>query len=137
MPRCTVTRRLHFNAAHRLHNPALSDEENARLFGLCNSPNYHGHNYDLEVSVEGPVDETTGYVFDLGRLKQKVEEQVIRVFDHKNLNVDVPVLSGVIPSAENIAIACWNLIAPLVGPAVLTRIRLWETPRNYVDYHGE
>jgi 6-pyruvoyltetrahydropterin/6-carboxytetrahydropterin synthase len=137
MPRCTVTRRLHFNAAHRLHNPALSDAENVAIFGPCNSPNYHGHNYDLDVSVEGEIDERTGYVFDLGKLRDAVEAHVVQVLDHKNLNLDVPAFATRIPSAEHIAVWCWDTIAPLVEPARLTRIRLWETPRNYVDYYGD
>ena len=89
MPNVTVTRRLRFNAAHRVHNPALSDEENRELYGKCNNPNWHGHNYDLEVSVRGPVDERTGYVIDLGRLKRIAEELVVDQVDHRNMNVDV------------------------------------------------
>lgn len=136
MATCIVTRRLHFNAGHRVFNPALSDEENARLFGPCSNPNFHGHNYELDVSVEGEIDPTTGYVVDLGRLRALVEEHVLRHIDHRNLNLDVPFLRGVNPTAEQLAVAFWSILAPLVEPAKLRRIRLWETPRNYVDYHG-
>ena len=137
MPIVTITRRLHFNAAHRVHNPALSDEENARLFGKCNNPNWHGHNYILEVSVRGPVDEKTGYVLDLGRVRDIVRHEFIDAVDHRNLNLDVPFMRGVIPTAENIAITAWRIIAPRVAPATLTRIRLWESENNWVEYAGE
>lgn len=136
MPDVTVTRRMRFNAAHRVHNPALSDEENQRLFGKCNNPNWHGHNYVLEVSVTGPVDERTGYVMDLGRLRDLVQREIVEPVDHRNLNLEVPFLSGVIPTAENIVIACWRVIAPHVHPARLRRLRLWETENNYVEYEG-
>jgi 6-pyruvoyltetrahydropterin/6-carboxytetrahydropterin synthase len=133
----TVTRRLRFNAAHRVHNPALSDEENTALFGKCNHPNWHGHNYVLEVSVTGPIDPRSGYVMDLGHLKAIVEARVIDQLDHRNLNVDVPFLAGTNPTSENLVVACWREIAPLVAPATLTRLRLWETENNYVEYQGE
>jgi 6-pyruvoyltetrahydropterin/6-carboxytetrahydropterin synthase len=131
-----VTRRVHFNAAHRLHNPALSDGENVRLFGLCNNPNFHGHNYDLDVSVEGPIDARTGYVVDLGEIKRIVEERVTARLDHRNLNLDVPELKGVIPTTENLAVAIWKMLAGHL-PGRLKKITLWETPRNYVEYEGE
>ncbi len=136
MPVVTATRRLRFNAAHRVHNPALSDEENARLFGKCNNPNWHGHNYTLEVSVSGEVDPVTGYVMDLGRLKAVVEREVIAQLDHRNLNLEVPFLQGINPTTENLVVACWQVIAPLVAPATLTRLRLWETENNHVEYDG-
>ena len=136
MPVVTATRRLTFNAAHRIHNPALSDEENRRLFGKCNSPNGHGHNYVLEVSVTGPISETTGYVIDLGVLKRLVEQHVIDHVDHHNMNVDVPFLSGINPTAENIVVACWQAIEPHVGAGRLSRLRLYETENNYVEYDG-
>lgn len=135
-PQVTVTKRLHFNAAHRVHNPALSDEENQRLFGKCNNPNWHGHNYVLDVSVAGPVDPTTGYVMDLGQLKRLVESHVLALVDHKNLNLEVEFMRGVIPTAENIVVGIWGVIAPLVAPARLARLVLWETPHNYVEYTG-
>ncbi|MBI4419211.1 MAG: 6-carboxytetrahydropterin synthase [Gemmatimonadetes bacterium] len=135
MPILTVTRRVHFNAAHRLHNPALSDAENRRVFGLCNNPNYHGHNYELDVSVEGAVDPATGYVANLGLVKQIVEERVVARFDHRNLNLDVPELAGVNPTTEHLAVTIWRLLEGQV-PGRLKRIVLWETPRNYVEYDG-
>jgi 6-pyruvoyltetrahydropterin/6-carboxytetrahydropterin synthase len=137
MPIVTVTRRLQFNAAHRVHNPALSDEENSRLFGKCNNPNWHGHNYVLEVSVRGPVDDTTGYVLDLARLRDIVRREFIDQVDHRNLNLDVDFMRGVIPTAENIAVTCWRIVSPHVAPAKLLRIRLWESENNWVEYAGE
>jgi 6-pyruvoyltetrahydropterin/6-carboxytetrahydropterin synthase len=136
-PEVVVTRRLRFNAAHRVHNPQLSDEENARLFGKCNNPNWHGHNYVLEVSVKGPIDSTTGYVFDLGKLAELVEERVIERMDHKNMNLEVDFMHGVNPTTENIVVACWRVLAPAVAPGRLARLRLWETENNYVEYFGE
>lgn len=136
MPVVTVTRRLRFNAAHRVHNPALSDEENRRLFGKCNNPNWHGHNYTLEVSVEGEVDPRTGYVVDLGVVKQVAEREVIDQVDHRNFNLDVPFMRDVIPTTENIVVRFWQVLAPHLAPARLTRLRLWETENNYVEYDG-
>lgn len=135
-PQVTVTRRLMFNAAHRVHNPALSDAENNALFGKCNNPNWHGHNYTLDVSVTGPVDERTGYVIDLGRLKRIVQAEVIEKADHKNFNLEVDFMRGVIPTTENIIVAMWRVLAPAIAPATLTRLVLWETPNNYVEYDG-
>jgi len=137
MPVVTVTRRLHFNAAHRVHNPALSDEENARLFGKCNNPNWHGHNYILDVSVRGPVDDRTGYVLDLAVLKNIVEERAVSLIDHKNFNLDVPFMRGVIPTSENIIVGVWRELAPAIRPGELVKLVLWETPNNYVEYTGE
>ena len=136
MAQVTVTRRLEFNAAHRVHNPALSDEENRRLFGKCNHPNWHGHNYTLDVSVAGEIDSRTGYVLDLGHLKRIVETHLIDQVDHRNFNLDVDFMQGTIPTSENIVVAFWRVIAPLVAPARLTRLVLWETPNNYVEYEG-
>ncbi len=136
MSTCIVTKRVHFTAAHRVYDPSLTDAENARLFGPCSNPHYHGHNYELDVSVAGEIDAKTGYVMDLARLKAVVEREVLRHLDHRNLNVEVPFLDGVNPTAEQIAVACWKVLAPHVAPARLHRVRLWETPRNYVDYHG-
>lgn len=137
MPNVTVTRRLKFNAAHRVHNPALSDEENDRLFGRCNNPNWHGHNYTLDVSVTGPISEKTGYVVDLGALKQIVERVVVDRVDHKNFNLDVDFMRDVIPTAENIIVAFWKALAPVVKPGKLSKLVLWETDNNYVEYSGE
>jgi len=136
MAQVTVTRVLRFNAAHRVHNPSLSDEENARVFGKCNNPNWHGHNYRLEVSLKGPVDERTGYVMDLARLRDIVDREVIDKTDHRNFNIDVPYMQGIIPTTENIVVAMWNVIAPAVAPAQLVRLRLWETDQNYAEYEG-
>ena len=136
MPVVTVTRRLRFNAAHRVHNPALSDEENRELFGKCNNPNWHGHNYVLEVSVEGEVDPRTGYVVDLGALARVVEREVIDEVDHRNMNLDVEFMHGVIPTSENIVVRCWQVLTPHVTPGRLARLRLWETENNYVEYDG-
>ena len=136
MPRCVVTRRVHFNAAHRLYNPRFSDAENERVFGVCNNPNFHGHNYNLDVSVEGAIDPATGYVLDINRLKEIVTECLVRHLDHKNLNLDVPWFRDLIPTAEHIAVVCWRVLEPAVKPARLAHIRLWETERNYVDYTG-
>lgn len=136
MAEVTVTRRMHFNAAHRVHNPALSDEENERLFGKCNNPNWHGHNYILDVSVTGSIDDRTGYVMDLAALKRVVQEAVIDKVDHRNFNLEVDFMRGVIPTAENIVVGCWRVLAPRVAPARLVRLVLWETPNNYVEYEG-
>jgi 6-pyruvoyltetrahydropterin/6-carboxytetrahydropterin synthase len=137
MPIVTVTRRLRFNAAHRVHNPALSDAENTRLFGKCNNPNWHGHNYTLDVSVRGPVHADTGYVIDLGGLREIVEREVLSQTDHRNFNIDVPYMQGINPTTENIIVAMWQVLEPAIAPATLQRLRLWETENNYVDYSGE
>jgi 6-pyruvoyltetrahydropterin/6-carboxytetrahydropterin synthase len=137
MPMVTVTRRLRFNAAHRVHNAALSDEENTRLFGKCNNRNWHGHNYVLEVSLRGPIDSVTGYVIDLGRVRDIVEREVIEKTDHRNLNLEVDYLSGINPTSENIVVAMWRVLEPSLRPAQLQRLRLWETENNYVEYDGE
>jgi 6-pyruvoyltetrahydropterin/6-carboxytetrahydropterin synthase len=138
MPTVYVTRKAHFNAAHRLHNPAKSDAWNRETFGLCNSPNWHGHNYELEVTVAGEPDADTGYVLDLAELKRIVDERVVRRLDHKNLNLDVDFLRGVIPSTENVAVAIWErLVDAIPGPGRLFEVTLRETPRNSVTYRGE
>jgi 6-pyruvoyltetrahydropterin/6-carboxytetrahydropterin synthase len=136
MPVVSITRLLRFNAAHRVHNPALSDEENVRLFGKCNNPNWHGHNYTLEITVAGEVDPKTGYVIDLGELKRIGERELVDQMDHKNLNLDVPFLKGIIPTTENLVLACWRILAPKVAPARLAKLKLWETENHYVEYEG-
>ena len=136
MPKVTVTRRMRFNAAHRVFNPAFSDAENEATFGKCNNPNWHGHNYDLEVSVEGDVEERTGYVLDLARLRDIVEREIVGKVDHKNLNLDVAFMQGVIPTAENIVVEFWKVLEPAVAPARLVRLLLRETENNYVEYTG-
>lgn len=135
MPKVRVTRRVHFSAAHRLHNPELSDAENRELFGLCNSPNAHGHNYEMEVTVEGHPDARTGYVIDLKALKETAES-VTNELDHRNLNVDVPWLAETVTSTENLVVAIWERLRPRISRGELVRIRLWETPRNMVEYTG-
>ena len=132
----TVTRRLKFNAAHRVFNPALSDEENAATFGKCNNPNWHGHNYILDVSVEGEIDGRTGYVIDLGQLRDIVERELIAQVDHRNFNLDVPFMKDVIPTSENIVVGFWKILEPALVPARLKRLVLWETDNNYVEYTG-
>ena len=136
MPTVTVTRRMTFNAAHRVHNPALSEEENRATFGKCNNPNWHGHNYVLEVSVAGEVDERTGYVIDLGKVKEIVQAAVIDEVDHRNLNLEVSFMRNVIPTTENLVIACWRVLEPRLKPARLRRLRLWETENHYAEYEG-
>ena len=135
MATVTVTRRVHFNAAHRLHNPAWSDERNRTTFGACNNPNYHGHNYELEISVVGPVDAATGFVADLGIIKRVAEEVVISALDHRNLNLDVPAFADLNPTAENIVVVIWRMLEGRL-PGRLARLVLWETPRNSVVYEG-
>jgi 6-pyruvoyltetrahydropterin/6-carboxytetrahydropterin synthase len=136
MPRCAVTRRVHFNAAHRLHNPRFSDQWNRDTFGECTNLNYHGHNYELELTVEGEISPDTGYVMDLNKLKELAQDRVLRHLDHKNLNLDVPWFQSLNPTSENIALVCWRELRPAVPAELSLRIRLWETPRNYVDYEG-
>jgi 6-pyruvoyltetrahydropterin/6-carboxytetrahydropterin synthase len=136
MARVTVTRRLRFNAAHRVFNPSFSDEKNQDTFGKCNNPNWHGHNYTLDVSVEGQIDEQTGYVMDLSKLKELVSTKVVNLVDHKNFNLDVPFMRGRIPTSENIIVAFWEILEPAISPARLVRLVLWETENNYVEYSG-
>ena len=137
MPTVSVTRLLRFNAAHRVHNPALSDAENAELFGKCNNPHWHGHNYTLEVSVRGPIDARSGYVIDLAKLKHLVERTVVDHVDHRNVNVEVEFMRGVNPTTENLVVAMWRQIAPALPDGVrLVRLKLGETENNYVEYDG-
>jgi 6-pyruvoyltetrahydropterin/6-carboxytetrahydropterin synthase len=137
MPRCAVTRRSHFNAAHRLHNPSRSDEWNRNLYGVCNNPHYHGHNYELEVTVTGEISAETGEVMDLGKLRDLVEREIVSVMDHRNLNLEVEWFRDLIPTAENIAVCIWRALRKALPPDLALAIRLWETPRNCVDYAGE
>jgi len=126
-----IGRRESFNAAHQLCNPDLSDEENRRLFGKC--VNLHGHNYVLEVVVAGDVDPASGYVFDLKSLSDVIGRQVIRDVDHRNLNTDVPWLKGRIPTAENLARACWERLRPELPDGLLRSVRVWETDKNWAE----
>ncbi len=132
--RVSVFRRAHFNAAHRLHNPNWSDQQNRAYYGKCNNPNYHGHNYELEVRVTGEVDPETGYLIDLGKLKKIIEEQVEERFDHKNLNLDTEEFSELIPSAEHICYVIFNILREHLDDKYELGVRLYETPRNYVEY---
>ena len=131
-----VVRCEHFNAAHRLHNPDWSEEKNKDVFGKCNNPNYHGHNYELEVKVTGDVDPETGYVIDTKKLSDIIKEHVTEVFDHKNLNLDVTYFKNLIPSTENIAKTTYEILRPLIDSNLELKIKLYETPRNYVEYPG-
>jgi 6-pyruvoyltetrahydropterin/6-carboxytetrahydropterin synthase len=131
-----VTRRMRFNAAHRVFNPAFSDAQNEATFGKCNNPNWHGHNYDLEVSVEGEIDPDTGYVLDLAKLRDIVDRALIEQVDHRNFNLDVEFMKGIIPTAENIIVEFWKILESAVAPARLTKLLLRETENNYVEYNG-
>ena len=129
-----VYRQEHFNAAHRLHQPAWSDEKNAEVFGKCNNPSYHGHNYELIVKVTGIPDPLTGYVMDLKVLSDLIKEQVLDRFDHKNLNLDTEEFKNLNPTAENIAMVIYNLLRSHISADKEIQIRLYETPRNFVEY---
>jgi len=132
-----VTRRERFSAAHRLYKPGLSDEENFKLYGLCSNPNWHGHNYVLEVIVKGNVDPETGYLIDLKDLKEIIRKHVIQKVDHKNMNLDTDFMKGIIPSAENITIAIWNQLVDKIPKGKLHSVKLYETENNYFEYNGE
>ena len=129
-----VYRREHFNAAHRLFNPNWDDATNDRVFGKCALPNYHGHNYELEVKVVGIPDEKTGYVMDLKILSDLIKQEIHSRFDHKNLNLDTVEFKNVNPTAENIAIVIYKLLRPLIDKEKDIKVRLYETPRNFVEY---
>jgi 6-pyruvoyltetrahydropterin/6-carboxytetrahydropterin synthase len=133
-----ATRLVHFSAAHRLYRADWTDERNAEVFGDCSNPNWHGHNYELEVTVEGPVDAETGFVMDLKDLRDLVERRVVADVDHKNLNTEVDWLEGVNPSTENVAVAIWDrLVSDFHAGVRLAKVLLRETPRNWVEYTGE
>jgi 6-pyruvoyltetrahydropterin/6-carboxytetrahydropterin synthase len=132
-----VFRKEHFNAAHRLHNPQWSDEKNESVFGKCNNPNFHGHNYELIVQVTGEVDPETGYVVDMKVLSAILKEFVIDRFDHKNLNLDVEEFSALNPSAENIAIVIYSILRPKISSELALKVRLYETERNFVEYPAD
>jgi 6-pyruvoyltetrahydropterin/6-carboxytetrahydropterin synthase len=131
-----VTRQVHFNAAHRLDNPDRSEAWNRDHFGPCNNPRWHGHNYVLEVTVKGEPHPETGYVIDLGLLRDVLQRAVIEPCDHRNLNEEVPFLHGIIPTSENLVIAFWGQIAPALPSGRLHCVRLFETPRNFAEYFG-
>lgn len=132
--RISIFRKAHFNAAHRLHNPNWSDEKNAEVYGLCNNPNYHGHNYELEVKVTGEVDPETGYLIDLKVLADIIKEHIENKFDHKNLNLDIPEFKNTIVSTENFCFMIWQILSEQIGDKYEVTVRLYETPRNYVEY---
>ena len=133
----TVSRKAHFNAAHRLYRKEWSDEKNDQIFGKCNNPNFHGHNYELIVSVTGPIDAETGYVIDIKNLKAIIKTEVEDAFDHKNLNVEVPEFKDLNPTAENIAVVIFNKIKPKLKSSLALEVTLFETPRNFVSYSGQ
>ena len=132
--RISVIRKAHFNAAHRLYNPSWSEEKNAEVFGLCNNPYFHGHNYALEVKVSGEVDPDTGYVIDMKILSDLIKEEIENRFDHKNLNLQVEEFKNLIPTAEHICWVIWRILRTKLSENLDLGIRLYETPRNYVEY---
>ena len=136
MMRVTVCRKEHFNAAHRLHNPAWTHEQNDAFFGKCNNPNYHGHNYELIVKLTGPVDPNTGYVYDMKKLSTLIQEEVLTKFDHKNLNMDTEEFAQMNPTAENIAVVIWNKLRSKIDAGLELAVVLYETERNFVEYNG-
>jgi 6-pyruvoyltetrahydropterin/6-carboxytetrahydropterin synthase len=127
-------RKAHFNAAHRLHNPGWSDEQDIKMFGLCNNPLYHGHNYDLEVKIVGEIDPQTGYLIDLKYLKDIIKDEIENRFDHKNLNLECPEFKDLNPTAENICVVIWQILRAKMESKYDIVVRLYETPRNYVEY---
>lgn len=133
----TVSRQEHFNAAHRLHNPRWSDEKNKEIFGKCNNPNYHGHNYSLIVKLTGEQDPETGFVFDLKRLSEIINESILDRFDHKNLNIEVEEFKNLNPTAENIAIVIYNLLRERIDKNLSIKIFLYETERNVAEYPAD
>lgn len=130
----SVFRAEHFNAAHRLNIPSWTDQENQRVFGKCNLPNYHGHNYELIVKVTGEIDVETGYLMDMKLLSDIISDKILNKFDHKNLNMDVPEFKELNPTAENISVVIYNLLRSSIGEHLDLQIRLYETPRNFVEF---
>ena len=131
-----IFRKEHFNSAHRLFNPAWSDERNESIFGKCNNPNYHGHNYELIVQLRGEIDPDTGYVYDMKLLSDLIKEHVLNKFDHKNLNLDTVEFKDLNPSDENIAVVIWTILREKIDRKYELIVRLYETERNYVEYDG-
>lgn len=132
--RISVYRKAHFNAAHRLFNPSWSDEKNFEVFGPCSNPLYHGHNYEIEVRVTGDINSETGFVIDLNKLKSLIRDKVESYMDHKNLNIEVPEFRSLIPTAENICFVIWNRLREALPGQYKLSVRLYETPRNFVEY---
>ena len=135
--RVTVNRKAHFNAAHRLYNADWSDARNATVFGKCANPNYHGHNYEIIVSVKGEIHPETGFVMDMKVLKKLIENEIEEKFDHKNLNEELEEFRTLNPTAENIVVVIWNILRPKIDDNLELSITLYETPRNFVTYSGE
>ncbi len=135
--RVTISRKAHFNAAHRLYRKDWTFEQNDAIFGKCNNPNFHGHNYELIVGVTGKIDPETGFVMDVKFLSEIIKEEVEDQFDHKNLNLDVPEFENLNPTAENIVVVIWNKIRKKIEPQFDLEVILYETPRNFVTYRGE
>ena len=131
-----VSRKAHFNAAHRLYNKSWDNDKNDEVFGKCNNPHYHGHNYELIVSVRGEIDPQTGYVIDMKSLKDLIKSEIEDAFDHKNLNLQVPEFGSLNPTAENIAVVIWNKLRPHIAEEKELEVVLYETPRNFVTYSG-
>lgn len=129
-----VYRKAHFNAAHKLENPSWSTDKNKAVFGVCNNPNYHGHNYELEVKVIGEIDPETGMVIDLGYLRDLIKNEIEDRFDHKNLNLDCEEFKSLNPTSENICVVIWNILRKQLDNKYDLQVRLYETPRNFVDY---
>ncbi|MFD0861171.1 6-pyruvoyl tetrahydropterin synthase family protein [Sungkyunkwania multivorans] len=134
--RVTVTRKAHFNAAHRLYRKDWSGEKNAQIFGKCSNPNFHGHNYEMEVSVTGAIDEETGYVIDMKILKDLIKSEIEDAFDHKNLNIEVPEFKDLNPTAENIVVVIWSKLRSKLALDLDLEVVLYETPRNFVKFSG-
>lgn len=137
MPKVTVHRKAHFNAAHRLYRKDWSDQKNFEVFNKCSNPNFHGHNYELIVSLTGEIDKETGYVYDLGILKNFIKSEIEEAFDHKNLNLEVPEFKELNPTAENISVVTYNKLRRLLPKHLDLKVTLYETPRNFVTYSGE
>lgn len=132
----TIYRKAHFNAAHRLYRKDWDDEKNFEVFGKCSNPNFHGHNYEMEVGISGEIDPETGFLMNLRTLRDILKDEIENAFDHKNLNVDVPEFQNLIPTMENIAIVIWNKLRKRIDPKFDITVKLYETPRNFVIYTG-
>jgi 6-pyruvoyltetrahydropterin/6-carboxytetrahydropterin synthase len=138
VPKVKITREVHFNAAHRVYNPDWDDEKNAEVFGGCANPNWHGHNYELFVTIEGEPNPVTGFVMDLRDLRDLVTSRVLDDVDHRNINVEVPWMDGIMPSTENLVVCIWNrLVGEFPEGVRLCKLTLWETKRHYVEYEGD
>jgi 6-pyruvoyltetrahydropterin/6-carboxytetrahydropterin synthase len=136
MPKVTVHRKAHFNAAHRLYRKDWSDKKNLEVFGKCSNPNYHGHNYELIVSLTGKIDSETGFVYDLGKLRVLIKTEIEELLDHKNLNIEVAAFKDLNPTAENISVVIYDILRTHIPKQIDLKITLYETPRNFVSYSG-